>query len=163
MLKNALIIILILTALSGFSQRFLLLEKAGTFRNFKYFEGDHIHIELFDQGRKVFGTITRIADSSFVIDNQEIFDVTEVKSVIRDRFFFTLFGEGAMVAGAFYFSLDVVNRAIKKESPLVTGETAIIGASAVATGWLLSLFKEKRHKVGEQKKWRFRVLSMEEH
>lgn len=161
MRKSLFIIVLTFVVLSGFSQRFLLLQKAGTFKNFKYFEGDHISFELLQQGRKIFGSITRIGDSSFVVDNQEIFEISAVKSVIRDRFFFSFFGNGAMVAGSSYFVLDVVNRAIKDDSPVVTGETAVIGASLVATGWLFSLFKERRFAVGEGKKWRFRAMTMD--
>jgi len=162
MRKSLFIIILVFTVVSGFSQRFLLLEKSGTFRNFKYFEGDHIRLELFEQGRKVQGTITRIADSSFVVDNQEVFETREVKSVIRNRFFFSFFGSGAMVAGSSYVAIYVVNRTIKGESPILTGETATIGASLVASGWLLSLFNERNYKVGNQMKWRFRVMSMDD-
>jgi len=150
---------LVLLTTTGFSQRFLLLEKAGTFKNFKYFEGDNIGFELLKNGRKVYGTVTRIQDSSFVVDNQESFEIGEVKSVIRERFFFSFFGYGAMVAGTFYFTLDVVNRAIQNDSPAVTGEAAIIGGSLVGAGWLLSLLKEKSYKVGKDRRWRLRVMT----
>lgn len=152
------VFVLSIWMLAGHSQQFMLLEKPGTFRNFKYFEGDDIMVVLLNDNREVSGTITRIADSVFVINNQEEFAVSEVKSVVRTRFFFSFFGYGAMVGGSFYFTLDVVNRALNGDSPVVTSETAIIGASLAATGWLLSQFRYRHYPVGEKRKWRLRIM-----
>lgn len=159
MRKLSIALFLIFLSIAGFSQRFLLLEKAGTFKNFKYFEGDNIGFELMNGGRKVTGTITQIQDSVFVVDGQEAFAVNEVKCVFRERFFFSFFGYGAMVAGTFYFTLDVLNRAIQNDSPVVTGDAAIIGGSLVGSGWLLSLLKERSYKVGKDRRWRLKVLT----
>lgn len=148
-----------LLATMGYSQRFLLLEKSGTFKNYKYFEGDEIAVKLHKDQRFISGTITRLDDSTFVVDNQESFGIGQVKSVVRQRFFFSFFGPGAMMGGGMYFTLDALNRAFSGEAPVVTAEAAIIGGSLVGAGWVMSLFKNKTYSVGTDKKWRLRMMT----
>lgn len=151
-------IVLCMLTIGSFSQQFIMLEKAGTFKNYKYFTGDDISLVLKSDGRRIDGEITRIGDSTFVINNQEEFWVGEVKSVVRSRFFFSFFGYGAMIGGSFYLSLDAINRAINGDAPVVTSETAVIGGALIGGGWLLSLFKERNIRVGKEMKWRLRVM-----
>jgi len=153
-------VVLLALAMSSFSQQFLLLEKAGTFKNYKFFIGDEISFILTKDGRRIDGEITRIADSTFVVNNQEEFGVGDVKSVVKSRFFFSFFGYGAMIGGAFYLSLDAINRAINGDSPVVTAETAVIGGAMIGGGWLLSQFRERNIRVGKNMRWRLRVMPL---
>lgn len=151
------ILLLVLTTVS-YSQQFILLEKAGTFKNYKYFTGDDISLILKSDGRRIDGQITRIGDSTFVINNQEEFWLGDVMSVVKSRFFFSYFGYGAMIGGAFYLSLDAVNRVITGDTPVVTSETAVIGGALIGSGWLMSLFKERKIHVGKDRRWRLRIM-----
>ncbi len=140
------------------AQRVLLVEKAGKFRNYKYFVGDDIILKTAPYNTKHEGAIHEITDTSILLNFDDEVMIEDIQMVLRQRWGLGLIAKITRIAGAGYFVLDVVNRSINSESPIVTQNTAIISASMVAFSYALLPLQKRRIKRGE--KWRVKVLNM---
>jgi len=143
---------------TAFTQRVLLVEKPGKFKNFKYKVGDDILVKVAPYGEKQEGIIHEVSDSSILInfDNEIMLD--DIQMILRPRWGTKLLSKVTRVAGAGYFVLDVVNRAINNDSPVVDENTLMISAGLVAFSYALVPLHNRRMKKGE--KWRIKVLNM---
>jgi len=82
----------------------------------------------------------------------------DIQMILRPRWGTKLLSKVTRVAGAGYFVLDVVNRAINNDSPVVDENTLMISAGLVAFSYALVPLHNRRMKKGE--KWRIKVLNM---
>lgn len=139
------------------AQRVLLVEKPGTFRNYKYFVGDEIMLRTWPSGLKHGGIIHEITDTSILINFDEEIMITDIEKVLRHRWALGLTSKATRIAGAGYVVLDVVNNAINHEI-IVDKNTVMIGAGLVAFSYALVPLHYKRMNIGE--KWRIKVLNM---
>jgi len=152
------ILILCLPASGVFAQRVLLVEKPGKFKNYKYFVGDEIVMKVAPYGEKHEGIIHEVTDTSLLInfDNEIMLD--EIQMILRPRWGLNILSKVTRIAGAGYFILDVVNRSINNQSPVVNENTLMISAGLVAFSYALVPFHDKRMKRGD--KWRIKVLNL---
>ena len=152
------ILILCLLASGVFAQRVLLVEKPGKFKNYKYFVGDEIVLKVAPYGEKHDGIIHEVTDTSLLInfDNEIMLD--EIQMILRPRWGLNILSKVTRIAGAGYFILDVVNRSINNQSPVVNENTLMISAGLVAFSYALVPFHDKRMKRGD--KWRIKVLNL---
>lgn len=141
-----------------YTQRVLLVEKAGKFRNYKYFVGDDIILKTAPYNTKHEGVIHEVTDTSILLNFDDEVMIEDIQMVLRPRWGLGLLARITRIAGAGYFALDVVNRSINSEFPIVTQNTAIISASMVAFSYALLPLQKRRIKRGE--KWRVKVLNM---
>jgi hypothetical protein len=139
-------------------QNIFLIERPGTVKNFKFYEGDDIHVRVknYPPASSIKGTLTGIRDSSIIIDDAYLIPLKDITAVYKDRFWLGLAVPVLFVAGVGYVTLEAFNRLINNDSPVVTTETAIISGSLVAGGFALIPLKERKFKVGE--KWRVKSL-----
>ena len=140
------------------AQRVLLVEKPGKFKNYKYFVGDDITVKTFPYEMKHEGTIHQITDSSILINFDDEIMLEEIQLILRRRWALSLLSKVTRIAGAGYFVLDVVNRAINHEPTIIDKNTVMISAGLVAFSYALVPLHNKRMKPGE--KWRIKVLNM---
>ena len=140
------------------AQRILLLEKPGKFKNFKYFVGDDIVVKTMPYDTRYDGVIHEITDSSILINFDNEIMLENISMVMKRRWGWSLLSKVTRIAGAGYFILDVTNRAINNQSPVVTENTVMISAGMVAFSYALVPVHYKRMKKGE--KWRLKVLNM---
>ena len=143
---------------SAGSQNIFLIERPGTVKNLKFHEGDGIHILVKNQPAvpEIEGTLTQIRDSSILVDDMYLIPLKDITAVYKERFWPRLAVPVLFIAGIGYIVLEGFNRAINKDAPLITKETAIISSSLVAGGLALIPLKDRKYIVGE--KWRVRSL-----
>ena len=159
--KYKILIFLLLLSFVGpelIAQRVLLVEKPGRFKNYKYFVGDDIIVKIAPYGEKHEGTIHEVTDTSLLINFDNEIMIDDIEMILRPRWGFNLLSKVTRIAGAGYFVLDVVNRSINNQSPVVDQNTLMISAGLVAFSYALVPFHDKRIKKGE--KWRIKVLNM---
>ncbi len=149
---------LVLIVHSVDAQRILLLEKPGKFKNFKYFVGNEIVLKTYPDGLKQKGTIHEITDTSIVINFDNEIMLEDIQMVLKRRWGFNILSKATRIAGAGYFLLDVINRTINNDSPIVQQNTLAISAGLVAFSYALVPLHNRRMKQGE--KWRIKVLNM---
>ena len=149
---------LFLLAPDVIAQRILLVEKPGRFKNYKYFVGDDIALKVAPFNEKHEGIIYEITDTSLLINFDDEIMLDDIQMILRPRWGLTLLSKVTRIAGAGYFILDVVNRSINNQSPIVDDNTLMISAGLVAFSYALVPLHNKRIKKGE--KWRVRVLNM---
>ena len=140
------------------AQRILLIEKPGRFKNFKYFTGDDIIVKTIPYKEKHEGTIHEITDTSILINFDNEIMLEDIGMIMRPRWGLGLVSKVTRIAGAGYFVLDVFNRSINGQDPVVEENTLMISAGLVAFSYALVPFHKKRMKRGE--KWRIKVLNM---
>ncbi|MCX6234569.1 MAG: hypothetical protein NT175_07575 [Bacteroidetes bacterium] len=140
------------------AQKILLVEYAGTIKNFKYYEGDNIHIRIKNDTAAFHlkGKLTNIRDSTIFIDYCNEVTITDIDAVFRERTGIRIAQSAMIISGTGYFIVDTFNRTINKESPLVDQQTAVIGGSITAAGLIMTLFKERKFNIRD--KWRVKIL-----
>lgn len=138
------------------AQRVLLVEKPGTFKNFKYFEGDGIILRKISTGTKIDGIIHEISDTSILVNYDNEIMLNDIERIIKPRWGFTLLSRITRIAGAGYLAIDMVNNAINNET-VVDENTLIISGSLVAFSYALVPLNKRKMKV--DKKWRLKILN----
>lgn len=137
-------------------QKLLVLEKAGTAKNYKYKTGDKIRIETVRDNLVFAGKITEIKDSSIVIESYNEIKLREICRVFRERSLMRFFSGAAISGGVFYLSLDAVNGIINNDSPVIAKNTTIASGILVGTGLLMKQFFFRKFETKE--KWRIKIL-----
>ncbi len=157
--KPYLILFFTLASLCAGAQQYVVLQKKGTARNYKYQVGNDITIQVM-RGDLIFsGTITQIADSGIVIDNLIGISIRDIKNVYRPRRFVRVLSKVLLYAGAGYVALDGVNGVINNYSPVISKSTIIASSVMVGTGLLMKPFYTR--KFDAQEKYVLKVLDFE--
>lgn len=140
------------------AQNIFLIERPGKVKNYKFYEGDKIHIKVKNYASisNIEGVLTQIRDSIIIIDDSYLIPIQDIITVYKERFWIKLVIPVMFIAGIGYIVLEAFNRAINKETPVITKETTIISSSLVAGGFTLMPLKEQKLNVGE--KWRVKSL-----
>ncbi|MDT8392605.1 MAG: hypothetical protein RQ761_02085 [Bacteroidales bacterium] len=157
LLKVSLISVACLMVFNVQAQRILLVEKPGTFKNFKYFVGDEIILKTMPFNDKIAGSIHFITDSSIVVDFDQEIMLNEIESVLKPRWGFGLLSGFTRYAGAGYLVLDIVNNAINHEV-MVDKNTLIISGSLVAFSYAIVPLHTRKLTIGDR--WRIKVLNL---
>ncbi len=155
---STLLVLFLLFSLPATAQRILLVEKPGTFKNYKYFTGDMITLRISGQEGRLSGSISVISDSSLLIDDGQEVMLADIDRVLRPRWGLGVLAGASRIAGVAYLSLDVVNHAINDEPDILDRNTVLISAGLVAFSYALYPLRYKRMTIGEP--WRIQVLDM---
>jgi len=157
--KPFLILLLNLTCFTAGAQQYLVLQKKGTVKNFKYQVSSEITVQV-ERGELIYsGRITKINDSSFVLDNLNEIYLKEINKVLRKRRFIRVLSKVLLYGGVGYVGLEGVNGLINDYSPVISQNTLIIGGSMVATSFALRPFYTRRFDCRE--KWVLKILDFE--
>lgn len=154
--RSIVLLVCCLIMIHASGQRVLLVERPGSFKNFKYFEGSDIIIRTLSDGAKVEGNIHMITDTSIVIDYDKEIMLLDIKKIIRPLFWTNLLTHASRIAGVGYFALDVVNNSINNEV-MIDEQTLKISAGLLAFSYALVPLHHRRLKIG--KPWRIKVLN----
>ena len=154
-------IIAILICISGssWSQKLLILERPGTTKYYIFKVGDEIRLTDSRNMRKIHGGISRITDSSFIVNYLEILDPAKIIAVYRPLPMLQLFSRVALDAGVGYFLLTGVNNAINKTNPLIDHGTLVASSIVAGTGLSTRFFKYRKFTIGHP--WRLKIIDME--
>ena len=138
------------------SQNIFLLEKPGKIKNYKYYVGDEIIIEL-KKDSLIQGKISNIEDFVLIINNFYKVNIKDISAVYRKRYGFTKLYELFLKAGIPYFIIVSINRTINNEYPVVDKSTIIISGSLIIAGIISKLLIKKKYEI-DNKKWRVNML-----
>ncbi len=148
--------LIILSSFEMSGQKLLVLEKAGTVKNYKYKTGDKIRIETVRDNLVYMGEITEIKDSSIIIESYTEIKLREICKVFRQRELMRTFSGAAISGGVFYLSLDAVNGVINNDSPIIAKNTLIASGILVGAGLLMRQFVFRKFET--KVKWRLKIL-----
>ena len=155
---SALLIVLFLIPFATEAQQYLVVEKTGTVKNFKYSPGNSIHLLVSEKHIK--GTLTRFTDSTLTIDYLIIVPLQQITKVYRPRGFVYRFSKQALLAGGIaYMGIVGINGIINNEYPVIDQTTAIIGLSMVAGSFLLIPLYYR--KIPLDGRWQIKVIDFE--
>ncbi len=142
-----------------YGQKLLVLERRGTTKYFTYKVGDRI--KLYDRRsmRTIRGDITRIDDSMLFINTLEPVYLSKVAAVYRSRPLIRTLSSAGIVAGIGYFLLSGFNRAINKESPVISNRVFISSSVITGAGVVTSFFRYRKFAIGDH--WRIKSIDMD--
>ena len=98
------------------------------------------------------GNISQISDSMIIINTLEPVYLSRIAAVYRSRALLHRFSSAGIVAGIGYFLLSGFNRAINKESPVISNGTVPISAAVAGSGVVTSFFHFRKFTIGSH--WR---------
>jgi hypothetical protein len=151
------VFILCSICLKGVSQdqRFLILDKPGHIKRFRYYAGDELIFKLKGDRMKYKDVIEAVGDSTIKIRGADI-PLRDIKSVIRYK-------QGGMLdqaiyilprAGLLYFLADTFNPVIRGGSLEVSRSGIVVGSSFVVGGLLLKLAKKRNYRLNNFRRLR---------
>ena len=159
LIRQHIILVLIISSLCAGAQQYLVLQKSGTVKNFKYQVGNDITIRVM-RGDLIFsGAITQINDSSFVLNSLNEIYIGEITNVYRSRVFVRVMSKVLLYAGVGYVALEGVNGIINNDSPVISKNTIIAGAVMVGASFALKPFYTRSFDVTE--KYVVKILDFE--
>ncbi len=140
LIRQHIILVLILAGLGTGAQQYVVLQKSGAIKNYKYQVGNDITVKV-KRGDFVFsGAISQINDSSFVLNSLNEIFIGEITNVYRSRVFVRVLSKALIYAGLGYVALEGVNSVINNDSPVISQNTIIAGAVMVGTSFALKSF-----------------------
>jgi hypothetical protein len=142
------------------AQQYLILQKRGTTKNFKYQTGYRISLKTVKGDFHISGEITSMKDASIWIDNQMEVELSNVAVVYRrSRFLNKLSWMFFIRGGAAYFLIDGANRTINGEYPVIHKSTLIISSAMIAAGMAIRPLITRRFDLSD--KWRLQILDFD--
>ncbi len=150
-------LLLLLFSITVVSQNALILEKCNHRRNYKYKVDNKIILELKNQ-EVISGIITRIEDSTIVLDGLNNINISEIQFVIRKRHgFYQMWNLFFLKIGLGYFAITTINRTIRDEQPIFNTTNMIIVGSAAIIGIVGKLLYVKKYQI-DNIHWRVYTL-----
>ena len=140
------------------AQKFLSLDKGGKIKRIKFYEGDYIHIKTVDH-LSHHGVISQLLDSSFILNNQEVF-INEVSSVVfkNKSYGLNLISGVSFLAGIGYFAIDTSNRLINDDKPKIHSNTSRSSLAFLSVAIVSKVLSNKTYKVN--KKHRLKIIDI---
>ena len=155
--KVGIFVLLFMSSMALTGQNILVLEKHNHRRNYKYQVNNKIILELKNQ-KVVSGTITRIEDSTLVLDGLDHINISEVEFVIRKRHgFYQMWNLFFLKIGLGYFAITTINRTIRDEQPIFDMTNMIIVGSSALIGIVGKLLYIKKYEITAEH-WRLYTL-----
>lgn len=139
------------------AQKVLVMENLAIGKSYKFVSGDGISVITKNNPEKISGHITEILDSSIVISNNYVFNLSEIQVVYRYREVIPVISTLLMGFGVMFLTLDVVNNVLNNDHPTFRTNVAVISASSAAAGGLLWLFRQRKCPVAKDK-WRLKII-----
>lgn len=153
-------ILLVLAACALSGQQYLVVQKQGKVKNFKYEIGDEIMVKTRNGDLKFSGDITKITDSSLTINSYVEVAFENVAQVLRPRRYFTKLSKLFFIRGGIaYVTIVGINGIINNDSPLIDDQTLKISATMVAIGFLMKPFYIR--KLDTDEKWKLKFIDFD--
>jgi len=157
MQKKILILFLLATGLSGFSQKTLIVEKIGTPVRYTFHAGDYIKIRTKKDNLPVKSYLWTLTDSSIAIGPRTKIALPDIGAVYKQYHFPKLMIRFMFIAGAGYFILDSFNNLINNEK-VFEPQTMIISSALIAASAAIIPLSQKKCRIGIR--WKVKVLDI---
>ena len=141
------IISLLFSVLCISGQQVLLLKKPGKIKYFTYRIGDEIEFKTNKHDKKVYAIIYSITDTSIIVNGKTEVLLNDIVKVYRSRWGLTILQQLSRYAGLGYFGLDVINRTINGQGPIVQKRALIVVVTMVGFSYALYPFKTRIMKI----------------
>lgn len=158
--RTGLFLFLLIFSFSIYGQQYLVVQKPGKVKNFKYEVGDEIMINTRKGDLTLSGEITDISDTCVTINTYIDVGLSNIAKVLRPRRFFTKLSKLFFIRGGIaYVTIVGINGIINNDSPLIDEQTLTISASMVAIGLAMKpLYIRKLDTTG---KWALKVIDFD--
>ena len=146
-------------------ERYLSLENPDKFKRIKIRSQDELRYKLNDDKHWYRDTIIGFTFTHVVVGDNDHIRLEDIKAISVPRSSMVrkgtgLLGGALMLGGTSFLTLDVINRGLNQQGPLIQTDVAIVTGTMIATGWFISsVFQRKRRKTG--KKWQLEIRELD--
>ena len=163
-MKHSVLIILagffIMTGCPVLAQQYLVVQKTGKVKNFKYQTGDEITLVINNGDFTIQGEITSITDTSLYINSYIEVQFSNISAVLKPRRFFIKLSKLFFIRGGIaYVTIVGINGIINNDSPLIDEQTIAISAVMVAIGVAMKPFYIR--KLNTVSKWQIKMIDFD--
>lgn len=152
--------LLIFTLSAAFGQQYLVVQKNGKVKNFKYQTGDEIMLQTKNGAFNLKGEITQLSDSSLTINSYIEIKYSNIAKLLRPRRYFTKLSKLFFIRGGIaYVTIVGINGIINNDSPMIDEQTLAISATMVAIGLIMKPFYIR--KLDVTKKWHIKMINFD--
>lgn len=124
------------------SQVYLLIDKEGTSKRWRYFKGDEIKVKLAEEGKKTARITGFSFNDSLIYLNKVAYKLQDIKKVYHIHYWWNLLSRTTTVAGIGYFAIYTINDGIS--TSFAEAERVLLPAGILlATGILLRPVAQK--------------------
>ncbi len=160
LLRSGLLVLFLCSSFPIFGQQYLVVQKLGKVKNFKYEVGDKIMVKTREGEFTVDGEITGLSDTSVTINSYVEVGFRNVAQVLRPRMFFKALSQLFFIQGGIAYTTIVgINGLINNDSPIIDEQTIIISATMVGIGFVMKPFYLR--KLNTKEKWKLKVIDFD--
>lgn len=163
MKHSALILLTGFLLMSGYTvraQQYLVVQKRGSVKNFKYQAGDDIALQTYGVDFPIRGEITKMSDSSLTIDSYINIRLSDISEVLRPRRYLQKLSRLFFIRGGIaYVAIVGVNGLINNDSPVIDEQTLTISAVMIAIGLAMKSFYIR--KLDVISKWQLKIIDFD--
>ncbi len=142
------------------AQQYLIVQKNGKVKNFKYQTGDEIMLQIKNGDFNLKGEITKLSDTSLTIDSYLEIRYSNISKVLRPRAFLTRLSKLFFIRGGVaYVTIVGINGLINNDSPMIDEQTIAVSASMVAIGFVMKPFYIR--KLDLTKNWHIKMINFD--
>ncbi|MHC1708389.1 MAG: hypothetical protein AB9842_12840 [Bacteroidales bacterium] len=142
------------------AQKILILEKAGTVNNYKYRVNEPIYLKIKSGPDRFRGTISRLSDSTLILDYIREIKYSEVTDIYRPMWVKHWLPELLIKASIGYFVVVSINNILQHVYPVLPGDLLITTATLAGSGLIFNKLLEKHYHL--DKGWRIRLLDFDQ-
>lgn len=139
------------------AQQYLVVQKIGKVKNFKYVPGDGIALRTKKGNFDIQGDITHITDTSLFINSYIEVKFSNISAILRPRRYFTKLSKLFFIRGGIaYVTIVGINGIINNDSPMIDDQTLKISAVMVSIGLLMKPFYVR--KLDTTSRWQIKMI-----
>jgi hypothetical protein len=151
--------VLLIFGTNIFAQKILIVENIHTQKNFKYYQGSKVMLQLSGKKGRIADNIYEMTDSSVIFEGLGELKLSSVAFIYRENWLIQVLRGLSFLGGTAYFGVDSFNRMINHEYPVVQSETLWISGSMVAFSVVLTPFRYR--KINISGNWKLKSIDLE--
>jgi hypothetical protein len=137
-------------------QKILVVENIHSLKNFKYYQGNDIYIQVEGKDGRLADMIVDITDTSVIFEVLGEVKMNDIKAIYRENWLIQTIRGLSLLGGAGYLGIDSFNRMINHEYPVVQTETLVISGCMIAISFALTPLKYRKISIAE--KWKLKPI-----
>ncbi len=143
------------------AQNFLLLEKEGSTKRIKFQVGDQLKFKVHNSDTIFEDQISAVFDSAVAFGNFQV-PFSDIKQVWirKERFWPNVVKGLAMLGGPAYFTLDIFNRSVNHDKPVLSQSAVKVLAASAAIVGVIHFTEKHWFRVGGKNRIRRLDISM---
>jgi hypothetical protein len=156
-MRSALLLIVLMLPILGFSQQYLYLVKKGNTPHKRLGIHDPLQIKTSEDGNWIKGHINSISEKSITLGNRT-YPFSEIEAMRTYNGLVRTTGYAIGLGGIMFTGIAAFNRGVNGDQPLLFPVQIVTGAVLLGSGYVVYLLSRKTYK--KEDDWQFKVIDL---